>query len=628
MPGSTDTNLPVSSPGPPDHQLTLDLRLPPRRAWELLASTEPFNRAAGLAPKQYAIEPLPDGTSRRTFTTRMGGFRTSGEELHTSWEYPRTFEIRRIYDRGPLLSMVYRADVEPLEPARPDAGSRVHSRFWLEPRGLIGRIVRWGFARTVLPKMRAWIEQRAEQEQPLELPEHASALLRRTPSRQEQAAVDRLVEAARRLCPSAPLEPLADLLLQGDDLELLRLRPLALGRTWNTGRRDTLNAFLAATSAGLLQLRWGVVCPHCRGAPQQHERLDQVPTDGFCPSCNHGFDVDLDRKLEAIFEPHPQVRSVDGMPYCLAGPAMVPHIRYQRMLEPGQEFAPIVHLERGRYQLRVSGTTERRWLRAEAEADITERPTLEVTDGGLTGPELDLPPDTPAQVTIRNGSSRRVLALIEDARWGDDALSAAELVADQQFRDLFSSEMLAEGVSLGVQSVTILFTDLVGSTAMYRELGDARAFNLVWSHFDVLTEVVGQRGGAVIKTIGDAIMAAFARPQDALEAARELHARLAPHLEGRGHDYPVALKIGLHEGPSIAVTLNERLDYFGTTVNTAARVQGLSEGGDIVVTERLAELTDGCAGLTDAGWQADRFAASPKGLEANTALLRFRPSQG
>ena len=320
--------------------------------------------------------------------------------------------------------------------------------------------------------------------------------------------------------------------------------------------------------------------------------------------------------------------SVQGLPFCLAGPAMVPHIRYQRMLEPGEAFTPSVDLERGRYQLRVTGTPERRWLRVQGEGSAPDERTIEVTDRGLVGPELDLAPDTPTEVTIRNTSSRRVLALIEDARWGDDALSAAELVADQQFRDLFSAEMLAEGVSLGVQSVTVLFTDLVGSTAMYRELGDARAFNLVWNHFDVLTEVVGDRGGAVVKTIGDAIMAAFARPEDALEAAAELHSRLAPHLEGQGHDYPVALKIGLHEGPSIAVTLNERLDYFGTTVNTAARVESLSTGGDIVVTQRLYELSDGCAPLRSRGWVSSPLAADLKGLESPTELFRFRPTQG
>jgi class 3 adenylate cyclase len=624
MTGQDDTKLPAT-PLPPDHGFELTLRLPPRRAWELLANTEPINRAAGMAPMHYAVEPLPDGTSRRTFTTRQGGFVASGEELQTSWQYPRDFEIRRVFDRGPFVRVTYRVEIEPLDPTDPSAGSRAIGRFWFELRGWRGRLVRWGFGAKVLPKMRAFLLQRDAELHGLSRIGQSLRPSRRTPTEQEREAVGRLMHKARELCPEAPLEPIGELLLEADDVELLRLRPLALRRSWHTDRRATLNAFLAATAAGLLRLRWGVVCPHCRGAPQQHERLDQVGQDGFCPSCNHGFAVDLDRQLEAIFDPHPQVRAVQGPPFCLAGPAMVPHIRYQRMLEPGQEFRPRVDLEQGRYQLRVSGTVERRWLRVEGEAG--EDRTIRVTDLGLEGPELDLPAETPTEVTIRNDSGRRVLAVIEDARWGDDALSAAELVADQQFRDLFSAEMLAEGVSLGVQSVTILFTDLVGSTAMYRELGDARAFNLVWNHFDVLTEVVGQRSGAVIKTIGDAIMAAFARPEDALEAAVELHGRLAPHLEGQGHDYPVALKIGVHEGPSIAVTLNERLDYFGTTVNTAARVESLSVGGDIVVTQRLYEVTDDCAPLRSRGWVARPLTAELKGLESPTELQRFEPGQ-
>ncbi len=604
---------------PADHAFDLTLKLPPRRAWEVLADTEAMNRAAGLAPKHYGIEPLPDGTSRITFTTRQGPFAASGEEPATSWAFPRDFEIRRVFDVGPFRSMTYRVEVEPIAPA----GSRVTGSFWFEVRGWRGHLVRWGFGRKVLPKMRAFLQSRDAELHQQERAERLERRARRTPTEQERATVERLVSRARKLSPDAPWEQLAGLLLEAEDAELLRLRPLALRHAWRTGRRDTLNAFLAATSAGLLRLRWGVVCPHCRGTPQQHERLEQVATDGFCPACNHGFDVDLDRQLEAIFDPHPQVRSVEGPPFCLAGPAMVPHIRYQRMVEPDEEFRPLVDLERGRYQLRVTGSTERRWLRVEGDSD-GER-TIEVTDRGLTGPDLDLPIETPTEVTIRNTSGRRVKVVIEDARWGDDALSAAELVADQRFRDLFSGEMLAEGVSLGVQSVTVLFTDLVGSTAMYRELGDAKAFSLVWNHFDVLTDVVRDRGGAVVKTIGDAIMAAFARPEDALEAAHELHGRLAPYLEGQGHDYPVALKVGLHEGPSIAVTLNERLDYFGTTVNTAARVQALSDGADIVVTQGLFDRTDGCAVLAGRGWTAERFVAELKGLES-TDLLRFRPA--
>jgi class 3 adenylate cyclase len=215
------------------------------------------------------------------------------------------------------------------------------------------------------------------------------------------------------------------------------------------------------------------------------------------------------------------------------------------------------------------------------------------------------------------------LVVIESVEWARDALSAGELVADQRFRDLFSNEVLAPGIKLAVERATILFTDLVGSTALYNDMGDARAFSLVRTHFDILHEIVGRHNGAIVKTIGDAIMAVFTRPENALQAAHELHAEVDAYVRKHGHERGATLKIGLHEGPCIAVTLNDRLDYFGTTVNLAARVQNIAKGGDILVSSALAEHTQGCAPLAQQGWQAESLSVQAKGFDAPVPVLRF-----
>ncbi len=178
-------------------------------------------------------------------------------------------------------------------------------------------------------------------------------------------------------------------------------------------------------------------------------------------------------------------------------------------------------------------------------------------------------------------------------------------------------------MTLAVQSVTILFTDLVGSTAMYEEMGDAAAFNLVWTHFDILTDIVKTWRGSVVKTIGDAIMAAFVRPEDALRAASELHDRVGAYVQDQGHTHPIKLKVGLHEGPAIVVRLNDRLDYFGGAVNLAARVQGQSEGDDIVITRHVASRTDDATALRELDWFSAELQADLKGLDAPVPLLRF-----
>ena len=104
-------------------------------------------------------------------------------------------------------------------------------------------------------------------------------------------------------------------------------------------------------------------------------------------------------------------------------------------------------------------------------------------------------------------------------------------------------------------------------------------------HFDRLQAVTGRHQGAIIKTIGDAVMAAFLNPEDAVKAALEMRETIAEFNRGQP-DRALILKIGLHKGAAIAVTLNDRLDYFGQTVNIAARVQNLADADEILLVGR------------------------------------------
>src|SRR5207237_467131 len=136
---------------------------------------------------------------------------------------------------------------------------------------------------------------------------------------------------------------------------------------------------------------------------------------------------------------------------------------------------------------------------------------------------------------------------------------------------------------LKITSLTFLFTDLKGSTALYERVGDLVAYDLVREHFHVLYDVVRAEAGAVVKTIGDAVMATFSTPDRALAAALRMREEMARiNTERRNED--LLLKIGIHEGPCLAVRLNDTQDYFGRTVNIAARVQGLASSRAIHVT--------------------------------------------
>jgi class 3 adenylate cyclase len=167
-------------------------------------------------------------------------------------------------------------------------------------------------------------------------------------------------------------------------------------------------------------------------------------------------------------------------------------------------------------------------------------------------------------------------------------LTAKRMLSNQTFRDVFKADNLNVDQRLKITSLTFLFTDLKGSTALYERVGDLAAFDLVRAHFRALLDIIASEKGAVVKTIGDAVMATFIRPENALMAGLKMRAAMGELNKQRGSK-DLVVKIGIHEGPCLAVMLNERQDYFGQTVNIAARVQSLSTSQEIHITAPVIE---------------------------------------
>jgi class 3 adenylate cyclase len=177
-------------------------------------------------------------------------------------------------------------------------------------------------------------------------------------------------------------------------------------------------------------------------------------------------------------------------------------------------------------------------------------------------------------------------------------LSGTQLLTNQTFRELFGMETIASGEGLAVKRLTVVFTDLKGSTALYDRIGDMKAFELVRRHFGHLQDCIARNAGALVKTIGDAVMATFVDPRDGLRAALDMRARIARFNADAGGDL-LGIKIGLHAGACLAVTLNDRIDYFGQTVNIAARVQRLAGAGEILFTDDVVTGQEAAELLAD-----------------------------
>jgi class 3 adenylate cyclase len=378
----------------------------------------------------------------------------------------------------------------------------------------------------------------------------------------------------------AVLNRLYEFLHHADDLSIQRMRPYALADGWGLSRRTVLEAFLRATRVGMLNLYWDLLCPECRGVTEDHARLSDVHATSHCNTCRIDFNANFDHNVEVIFRPNPAVRIVDAtVEFCVGSPQRQPHIAFSLIVPPHEELPFSTMLSEGRYSLRASQISGSQILLAKNNG--AEKVDLRGGNnkGWPTGvTELGL---MPTIRLINEADDALTFELVRTA-WSDQAATAADVTTLQVFRDLFSSEVVRPGEEISIGATTLMFTDLRNSTKLYREIGDAPAFGRVREHFEILEQGVTAEGGSIVKTMGDAIMAAFRNPISAVRAIWTVQKQIAERGEP-----PLSLKVGIHHGPCIVVNLNDRLDYFGSTVNIAARLPNFSVGGEAIFSEPI-----------------------------------------
>lgn len=193
--------------------------------------------------------------------------------------------------------------------------------------------------------------------------------------------------------------------------------------------------------------------------------------------------------------------------------------------------------------------------------------------------------------TVAEAAKEAMIAAVKAGQlvMPEQYVSGLECLNNETFRELFGEQVLSTQESLAVETATFLFTDIKGSTQMYSDLGDAKSYDVVREHFKILFAAIARNNGIVVKTIGDAVMGSFLKPLDAFNAALEAHREFASReLSLAGH---LKIKMGIHSGSAIVVNLNNAVDYFGNSVNLAARVQGSVKNHEVSFTKRV--LDDG-----------------------------------
>ena len=427
---------------------------------------------------------------------------------------------------------------------------------------------------------------------------------------------------------------------EAPDRELSRINVLDFAARHGLDEERVIGAFLHAARLGLFEMSWNVLCPGCGGVLDSNATLKSVHRDEYaCALCAAGYEPTLDEIVEVAFTVSPRVRRIaahdpDTLPFReyarqifwgsgidLPAEQALDRLLDEIVLEmvelpPGEKAILSLQLPAQFCILFDPVTHTARFIDVQGEP-TRERQSLAVVFDKSRGPtgKVEMRPG-PLRLSLENRTDVRILPAVWIA--GQEMhdllgrrkrfLTAKRLLTNQTFRDIYRTDTLDVDQRLKITSLTFLFTDLKGSTDLYERVGDLVAYDIVREHFRVLHDVVAAEAGAVVKTIGDAVMATFPTPDRAVAAALKMREAMRTLNAERRHE-DLLLKIGMHEGPCLAVMLNDRLDYFGQTVNIAARVQGLAMSRSIFATkpvvgnEQSARLL-GAAGLTPVPQQA------------------------
>jgi class 3 adenylate cyclase len=501
--------------------------------------------------------------------------RVEWEEEPFEWTYPYSFGTLRTYRKGPIDEMRVQVSFDP----RPQGGTCVRYQTWIKTGNQLAQLA-IPFVIGVIAKNRFEKAFRLYDQ----LAEEPKAVIKVGSGRGLNPGGGARFRSLSATIIDQGTDPslvrrLEDFLDRADELSVQRIRPYALADRWGVNRRLVLEMFLRATRAGILDMSWDLLCPSCRGTTEGHTNLGDVRSQSHCSTCQIDFSVNFDHNIEVVFRPNPSVRAVSlEAAFCVGSPQLQPHVVMSQSIAALRSLPVNLQLERGRYTLRASSAPGSLSLVADDEG--APGSDMRVTSFGW-------PPEQ-GHVSLRptlnliNATEADQTFQLERTAWSDQASTAADVTALQVFRDLFASEVIRPGEEISIGSVTLMFTDLRDSTRLYRRIGDASAFGRVREHFEILEKSIASEGGAIVKTMGDSVMATFRHPIAALRAVWNAQTEIAERGEPM-----LWLKVGMHKGPCIVVNLNDRLDYFGSTVNIAARLPAFSQGGELIFTGEI-----------------------------------------
>ncbi len=559
---------------------SIQLKASPKQLWPFVSDTNAIFRLMGFASvkKTQLSRTAPKGFLGIT-NARMSSY-LHWEQEPFIWERPFRFGTNRNYKLGLFKNFRYLVDLIPTS-----EGTIVQTRFWITPQKsgtfsflkfCFENILKRRFFRILKDYDYCTCKGMLpyEQNTPKKLVRGAESKIRSIQSI--------LVEKTRR---KRIINHLMEYIRKADDEALIRIHPFMLAEYWGEKKYAVLNVFLHAAKNNLLDFSWDVCCPNCKAPRNNFRKLKEARATLYCEECDLEYEMDFNKNTHLVFTVHPLIRNISGRHFSFGDPQSTPHKVSQHFLNIGESAYLKVKLEEGTYVFKSH--MHEGELILHAREDGLDTISLVMDDDDFEGQEVNI--STKPNLTFVNNSSKKVVCFLEKQDWKEDATYASEVSSVHDFRTLFSREALKEGTSVKASGVTMLFTDIMNSTEFYQQEGDDMAIGRVMNHFKIIQSIVAEERGGIVKTIGDSVMAVFREPVSAIKAVE----RIQQIFSGPGSlGDSFKLKAGVHYGDCVAVNLNDRTDYFGTTVNIAARLVDAAKEKEVVISEEFYNHPD------------------------------------
>ncbi|BBM84885.1 protein kinase domain-containing protein [Candidatus Uabimicrobium amorphum] len=548
-----------------------------QQLWPHVSDTERVNKALGLVAPEYSYSKTSSNKRKLLARNRSKVFALEWQEHPYEWLEEKRMSVLREYNYGVFKWMASIVEFYPQQ-----QGTLLVHKFVISPRNWFARILlNYQFKKSICKKLQLIYQridrvcQRTKNKQIMnafaednELPTNKKILLRQLMKKSCDNTISKNTQ-----------ERFALFLEKSSAQDVARIRPLALAQQLEVEPQELITLCLNAAAQGLLTLLWDMICPLCRIPSDLKDTLREMKNHGHCEACNIDYELDFANSVELIFRVHPSIRDSDLQVYCIGGPIHSPHVISQVKLRAQERMELNLQLLEGAYLLRSPQLQKPCQLHV-SNNNTTYQHNIQIST--LGNRELHLPLGKQC-IQLINDFDDEVVIRLEHTVSRRKTLTASYVSSLPLFRKLFPSEVLSPQQLVAISNLILFAVDIDNSELFYQQKSDAEAFQQLYNYLQLLEQHVAEHSGVVIKTKNEGIIASFPEVEKAINAGIFLQRNL------RKSNCELMVRVAVHRGAAMVATINNRLDYFGSTIKSLEYLLKVGNTDEVVFSQSIAE---------------------------------------